>query len=171
MPVAGWGKVMNYEQEVAEAKYPSIRLLQVKKTTSVTPAENVEMNMGGWQECNSSTVPEFSAIAYFYARELWKELNVPIGVIDCTWGGTPAEAWTSIGSLKQVPGFEIQASKIEKSEAIAAYQQEIKEWQELLVTKDAGLNKGIPMWISSLQTDPAWKTCLLYTSPSPRDCS
>ena len=158
MPVAGWGKVMNYEQEVAEAKYPSIRLLQVKKTTSVTPAENVEMNMGGWQECNSSTVPEFSAIAYFYARELWKELNVPIGVIDCTWGGTPAEAWTSIGSLKQVPGFEIQASKIEKSEAIAAYQQEIKEWQELLVTKDAGLNKGIPMWISSLQTDPAWKT-------------
>lgn len=158
MPVAGWGKVMNYEQEVAEAKYPSIRLLQVKKTTSVTPAENVEMNMGGWQECNSSTVPEFSAIAYFYARELWKELNVPIGVIDCTWGGTPAEAWTSIGSLKQVSGFEIQASKIEKSEAIAAYQQEIKEWQELLVTKDAGLNKGIPMWISSLQTDPAWKT-------------
>ncbi len=158
MPVAGWGKVMNYEQEVAEAKYPSIRLLQVKKTTSVTPAENVEMNMGGWQECNSSTVPEFSAIAYFYARELWKELNVPIGVIDCTWGGTPAEAWTSIGSLKQVPGFEIQASKIEKSEAIAAYQQEIKEWQELLVTKDAGLNKGIPMWISSLQTDPTWKT-------------
>ena len=157
MPVAGWGKVMNYEQEVAEAKYPSIRLLQVKKTTSVTPAENVEMNMGGWQECNSSTVPEFSAIAYFYARELWKELNVPIGVIDCTWGGTPAEAWTSIGSLKQVPGFEIQASKIEKSEAIAAYQQEIKEWQEL-VTKDAGLNKGIPMWISSLQTDPTWKT-------------
>ena len=158
MPVAGWGKVMNYEQEVAEAKSPSIRLLQVKKTTSVTPAENVEMNMGGWQECNSSTVPEFSAIAYFYARELWKELNVPIGVIDCTWGGTPAEAWTSIGSLKQVPGFEIQASKIEKSEAIAAYQQEIKEWQELLVTKDAGLNKGIPMWISSLQTDPTWKT-------------
>ena len=53
MPVAGWGKVMNYEQEVAEAKYPSIRLLQVKKTTSVTPAENVEMNMGGWQECHS----------------------------------------------------------------------------------------------------------------------
>lgn len=163
MPVAGWGKVMNYEQEVADAKYPSIRLLQVKKTTALTPMEDVEMNMGGWQECSSSTVPEFSAIAYFYARELWKELNVPIGVIDCTWGGTPAEAWTSFGTLKQVTGFQNETSKMEslgfdKERIVAAYQQEMKEWQELFAAKDAGLNKGIPQWTSSLQTDNAWKT-------------
>lgn len=163
MPVAGWGKVMNYEQEVAEAKYPSIRLLQVKKTTAFTPAEDVEMNMGGWQECSSTTVPEFSAIAYFYARELWKELNVPIGVIDCTWGGTPAEAWTSLGTLKQVDGFQHETSKIEKlnfdkANLVAAYQQEMKEWQKLFVAKDAGFSKGIPLWTSSLQTDQEWRT-------------
>ncbi|WP_455587761.1 sialate O-acetylesterase [Bacteroides sp.] len=158
MPVAGWGKVMNYEQEIAAAKYPSIRLLQVKKTTSPTPAEDVEMNMGGWQECNSSTVPEFSAIAYFYARQLWKELNIPIGVIDCTWGGTPAEAWTSLGTLKQVAGFQDEMSKMEKPDFIANHQQEVNEWHELLTAKDAGLNNGTPMWISSLQTDPTWKT-------------
>ena len=45
MPVDGWGKVMNYEQEVADADYPSIRLLQVKKTVAFSPQENVEMNM------------------------------------------------------------------------------------------------------------------------------
>ena len=50
MPVAGWGKVMNYEQEVADADYPSIRLLQVKKTVAFSPQDNVEMNMNGWQE-------------------------------------------------------------------------------------------------------------------------
>ena len=47
MPVAGWGKVMNYEQEVADADYPSIRLLQVKKTVAFSPQDNVEMNMNG----------------------------------------------------------------------------------------------------------------------------
>lgn len=106
MPVAGWGKVMNYEQEVADADYPSIRLLQVKKTVAFSPQDNVEMNMNGWQECSSATVPEFSSVAYFYARKLWKELNVPVGVIDCTWGGTPAESWTSHQTLKQVMGFQ-----------------------------------------------------------------
>ena len=106
MPVAGWGKVMNYEQEVADANYPSIRLLQVKKTVAFSPQDNVEMNMNGWQECSSATVPEFSSVAYFYARKLWKELNVPVGVIDCTWGGTPAESWTSHQTLKQVMGFQ-----------------------------------------------------------------
>lgn len=161
MPVAGWGKVMNYEQEVAEAKYPFIRLLQVKKTTACTPAEDVEMNMGGWQECSPSTVPEFSAIAYFYARELWKELNVPVGVIDCTWGGTPAEAWTSFGSLKQVTGFQDEISKLEKlgfdkGNIIEAYRQEMQEWQKRVFAKDAGYHEGVPAWTSSLQTDKAW---------------
>lgn len=114
MPVAGWGKVMNYEQEIAEAAYPAIRLFQVKKNTSLAPLKEVESTLGGWQECSSATVPEFSALAYFYARALWKELNVPIGVIDCTWGGTPAEAWTSHETLRQVMGFREEMDKLEQ---------------------------------------------------------
>ena len=57
MPVSGWGKVMNYEKEVAEANYPSIRLLQVKKTVSLTPQDNVEMNGGGWQDVEQIADP------------------------------------------------------------------------------------------------------------------
>ncbi|WP_317614740.1 sialate O-acetylesterase, partial [Gabonia massiliensis] len=95
MPVAGWGKVLNYEQEVAAADYPCIRLFQVKKATSLAPAADVASTMGGWQECSPASVPEFSALGYFFARRLWQELGIPVGVIDCTWGGTPAEAWTS----------------------------------------------------------------------------
>lgn len=114
MPVAGWGKVMNYEREITEANYPSIRLFQVKKNTSVTPLSDMESTMGGWQECSSATIPEFSSLAYFYARSLWKELNVPVGVIDCTWGGTPAEAWTSYETLKQVLGFREELAKMEQ---------------------------------------------------------
>lgn len=112
---SGMGKIKNYEQEIAAADYPGIRLFQVKKHTSVAPldAYQVESTMGGWKECSPSTVPEFSAVAYLYARELHQKLNVPVGVIDCTWGGTPAEAWTSSESLKQVMGYQKKVGKLE----------------------------------------------------------
>ena len=106
MPVEGWGKVLNYEEEVANANYPMIRLLQVKKTTSISPREQVEVNMDGWQECSPQYIRNFSALCYFYALRLWEELKVPVGVIDDDWGGTVAEAWVSAESLEQVSGFE-----------------------------------------------------------------
>lgn len=162
MPVAGWGKVMNYEQEIADANYPSIRLLQVKKTVSFVPRENVEINMGGWQECSPATVPEFSSVAYFYARNLWKELNVPVGVIDCTWGGTPAESWTSYETLKHVMGFEQKMSRMadagfEIGKLVELYHLEMDEWLKQFDAKDAGLKNGVPQWISALQTGKEWK--------------
>lgn len=113
MPVGGWGNVLNHEEEISAANHPSIRLLQVKKAASLTPASEVEVNGGGWKVCAPTTVPEFSAIAYFYARELSKKLKVPIGVIDCTWGGTPAEAWTSTATLEHVLGFGKELKKAE----------------------------------------------------------
>jgi len=115
MPLAGWGKVMNYKQEIMEANYPSIRLFQVKKSFSLLPLDNLESTMGGWQVCTSSSVPEFSALAYFYARQLWRQLSVPIGVIDCSWGGTPAEAWTSFHTIRQTMGFEDVVQMFEKT--------------------------------------------------------
>ena len=163
MPVAGWGKVLNYEEEVANANYPAIRLLQVKKTIAFTPQDKVEMNMGGWQECSSATVPEFSSVAYFYARQLWKELNIPIGVIDCTWGGTPAESWTSYQTLKQVMGFEDKMAQMnslgfDKQKLVEAFQQEMEEWHKQFLTRDPGFREGIPQWTASLQTGKEWKS-------------
>ncbi len=104
-PVQGWTTVMGYDREIATAHHPDIRLLQVKKTTAFSPQKDVEVNGGGWQICSSASMADFSAIAYLFARELSQELNVPIGVIDTTWGGTPAEAWTSARALGAVAGF------------------------------------------------------------------
>lgn len=115
MPVIGWGKVMGYETETATAQYPDIRLLQVHKNTSYKPMPDVEVNGGGWQICSPASVADFSAVAYFYARELARELKVPVGVIDTTWGGTPAEAWTCADSLKNVPGFGTEIAEMEKA--------------------------------------------------------
>ncbi|WP_080905685.1 sialate O-acetylesterase [Parabacteroides sp. Marseille-P3160] len=104
MPLAGWGKVLNYEQEIAAANYPQIRLLYVERATAVQPKEEMETR-GGWQACSPATVAEFSSVAYFFGRELNKNLNIPIGLINTSWGGTIAEAWTSGKSLEQMPDF------------------------------------------------------------------
>jgi sialate O-acetylesterase len=81
----------NYTYEIENAKYPSVRLFTVDRKTSDTIQKDVA---GKWDECNSATVADFSAVAYFYGRELYNKLKVPIGLISTNWGGTPAEAWT-----------------------------------------------------------------------------
>ena len=166
MPVAGWGKVMNYEQEIAEAAYPAIRLFQVKKNTSLAPLKEVESTLGGWQECSSATVPEFSALAYFYARALWKELNVPIGGIDCTWGGTPAEAWTNHETLRQVMGFREEMDKLERlgfdpNRMEQAYSEERAHWQSLFTEKDKEMENGKLCWTAPSLSEEDWQTISL----------
>ncbi|NDV82733.1 sialate O-acetylesterase [Bacteroides sp. 51] len=162
MPIAGWGKVMNYEKEIAEANYPSIRLFQVKKNTSVSPLQTLEANMGGWQECSPASVPEFSSVAYFYARMLWNELGIPIGVIDSTWGGTPAEAWTSYETLKDILGFQTEAGLLQKNgfdkaKMHEAYTAERAQWESLFKQGDEGFNGDAPQWANPTLDANQWK--------------
>jgi sialate O-acetylesterase len=98
-------------QEVAAAEYPQIRLFQVGNFSSRDPLGDVEagISMYGippadcrWQACTSTTTRMFSSTAYFFARELHTELSVPIGIIDSSWGGTSAEAWTPASGLKEL---------------------------------------------------------------------
>lgn len=89
-PVDGWTSVMDADHVVSTARNPDIRLLQVKKRVAFSPQDDIETNMGGWVEAAPNTM-DFSAIAYLYAKELRDSLKVPVGVIDATWGGTPAD--------------------------------------------------------------------------------
>lgn len=134
-PVEGWTSVMDADHVVATAYNPDIRLLQVKKTTAFSPQEDVQTNMGGWVEAASNTM-DFSAIAYLFAKELRDSLNVPVGVIDATWGGTPAEAWTGYEALKQVPGFESEIEALSRcnfdAEALHTdYEKKLADWMSL----------------------------------------
>jgi sialate O-acetylesterase len=89
------GQSANAEKEVAAAKYPKIRLFSVERKVADTPQTDCT---GKWVECSPETVGGFSAVGYFFGRELYKELKMPIGLIHTSWGGTPAEAWTSQSS-------------------------------------------------------------------------
>lgn len=156
-PVGGWGHVMNYEEEIRNSNNPMVHLLQIKKQTGFKPATDTEVNMGGWRTASPETVEDFSAIAYFYARDMAKLLGVHVGVIDCTWGGTPAEAWTSFDGVKTIPGFEQETSLLEsnafdKRKLDDAYNNIYASWM-----KDATKNedlKNVSVLDTSLPTMP-----------------
>lgn len=99
------------EEAILSADFPMIREFSVKKKLAITPQKNVE---GIWAVCSPETAGDFSATAFFFARKLHKELNVPIGLINSSWGGTPAEAWTELDALKTVVGFEEIGTKFEE---------------------------------------------------------
>lgn len=142
MPVGGWGKVKDYEKEIANASLPPVHLLQIKKSTAFVPQDDVEVNMGGWRECSPQTVAEFSSIAYFFARELNRQLGVHVGVIDSTWGGTPAEAWTSLGGVQATPGFEEETAMLVKSKGDNAQMQKLNDERMAAWYRDAVGYKG-----------------------------
>ena len=104
MPIAGWGKINNYQQEIAAADYPQIRHFKVPNTTSSVPAADIPG--GDWKICNPDNAGDFSATAYFFARELNRQLHVPVGLINTSWGGTHVETWTSRGAFEQSEEFK-----------------------------------------------------------------
>ena len=87
----------NAQAEIAAAKYPRIRLFKADHKVSDYPLDNIAGH--GWADCNPETVAKFSAAAYYFGRHLQQRLNVPIGLIETDWGGTPADAWTSLHAL------------------------------------------------------------------------
>lgn len=94
--------VVNYEEEIKNATYPNIRIFTVLTKASPKPLDDVT---GSWAACSPSSVKTFSAVAYFFGRDLYQKLDVPIGLISTSWGGTKAEAWTSQTVLEENPDF------------------------------------------------------------------
>jgi len=93
----------NAAEEVAAARYPQIRLFTVAQTISSQPQQDCA---GSWKVCAPDTVGLFSAVGYFFGRDLHQKLNIPVGLINTSWGGTPAEAWTSQAALNSFKQYE-----------------------------------------------------------------
>ena len=108
MPIGNWGFINNFQQEIAAANYPSIRQFAVEKQTATQPQNDVPG--GEWKICNPDNAANFSAVAYFFARQLNKELNIPIGIINTSWGGTMVETWISKGAFESSEEFKYMMS-------------------------------------------------------------
>jgi len=97
-------------REIAAADYPAIRVWTTARVAAMAPQEQTE---GCWQVCSPKTAGKFTAVGYYFARKLYRELGVAIGIIDSSWGGTIAEAWTSREGLLGDPALRCHADKID----------------------------------------------------------
>jgi sialate O-acetylesterase len=124
MPLRGWppNDTINYSaKEIANASYPGIRMFTVQRSFSASPLDSLT---GSWLVSSPETAANFSATAYFFARRLHRELSIPIGIIHSSWGGTPAESWTSKEKLRTLGDFNTALDDLNSNED----QQTISEW-------------------------------------------
>jgi sialate O-acetylesterase len=89
------------KKEIENANFPQIRFLVVEHDKQLSPKS--DLLAGKWKVCDTANVKEFSAVAYYFARKLHGDQQVPVGIIQSTWGGTPVEAWTSRDMLLTSP--------------------------------------------------------------------
>lgn len=138
------------KEEIAAGNYDKLRLFTVSKAMGYTAQEDVPGEP--WQICSSNTVGDFSAVAYFFGRKLLKELDVPIGLINSSWGGTNIETWISW----DIMSLEAQYRNVD----LKAYDQAAKESQiraekyKLALKDDQGLKEK---WYDVSYTPQAWK--------------
>jgi sialate O-acetylesterase len=123
------------KEAIAAANDPMLRMFNVKPSVSPDkPADNLELPDGQWKASTPETAGKFSAVAYYFATELRKSLNVPVGIIHSSIGGTPAETWMSQPAIASLPECKPVLEKWEK--LIEAYPDATKTYQE----------KTLPEW-------------------------
>ena len=161
MPLGNWGKVNHYKQEIANADYPDIRLLTIPDITSLTPLDDVDIP--SWLECSPETVETFSATSYFFARNLYKKLHVPIGLIHSSVGGTPVEAWMpenyikQVKSIKPIVPYNDRTAEKEK-QLLSDYDKDVQKWEKTLKDEVTAIDKNNPDFSKPGFNDSKWKT-------------
>jgi sialate O-acetylesterase len=157
--------VDNADREVAAASFPQIRLLAVQQKTAPRPDSDTTTS-AGWRAVTPETVGRFSAVAYFFGRELHQRYQVPIGLIQSAWGGTVAEAWMSESALQRFPEFakSTKALSAITEEARAAYRdyaQRKTAWYRAHAQDDRGRVDGRNIWADPKFDSSAWPTIAL----------
>ena len=138
---------LNAGAEIAAAQYPKIRLFHVGDALAQQPQSDVQ---GSWKACSPGTVGGFSATAYYFGRKLHQELNVPIGLVASSWGGTPIEAWTPAQAAKDDPQYAMRKSVYDnQARNYSAAQAQAKFEQQV-----ANANTKIAAWKANGQKGP-----------------
>ncbi len=151
----------NAEQEIKQADYPMIRHFGVQKSVSSKLEDDVKG--GEWKICSPENAGEFTAVGYFFARELFHSLKIPIGLVHTSWGGTHSETWTSREAFEQsaefkdmiasMPALDLDAIAKQKNEALHNKLTELG-----LILPKAGEEKS---WSQNTFNDSSWPTMTL----------
>lgn len=135
----------NGEEEVKNANLPEVRLFYVPRRVGKMPKDDLEG--GQWDVCTPEAAKGFSAVAFFFGKELNKDINVPIGLINCNWGGTVAEAWTSSDMLQTLPDFKERVIELDEGpnweDDIEANEQRGRDKNGIINNSFNGLEVGV----------------------------
>ena len=142
-------------EDVPKADHPWVRLFHLAKSMKDTPQSDCQ---GTWEVSSPNSAATFSAAGYFFGTEIGAKTNVPIGLVDTTWGGTEAELWTSEGGLLKLPEFGQRIRDRAKTDA--DYRAQLTSWQEAVHAKDPGWGK----WSATDLDDNDW-TAAPYLEP------
>lgn len=148
---------VNAAKEIATANFPQIRHLKVAHTVAATPQDDIPET--SWKICNPENVGGFTAVGYFFARELYQNLNVPIGLIHTSWGGTHSETWTSREAMLASDEFRELAQNLNIN---LDSQSELKAQLTKLMEETQGsadLSKqDVSAWMQANFDDGGWRT-------------
>jgi len=154
-------KSVNAEKEIENANYPNIRLFDVPRTVSNTPLEKIPNTT--WKICSPETIKNFSAVGYYFGRDLQKEIDVPVGLIHSSWGGTCVETWTSKASITKVPKYENMGPRIDAYDAEKIIDQKRNELEKALggfPEKENGMEEK---WMLPVTSKSNWESMKLPT--------
>jgi sialate O-acetylesterase len=170
MPLAGWppaDTILNAAEEIEHSLSPNIRLFAVRRAFSPVLESACD---GSWRVCSPLTSREFSAAAYFFGKKLYETLQVPIGLIQSTWGGTPAESWISAQFLSRIPEYDTTLQKLRGS---AEGWHRVLSWLDQYPIIDMRQRRGEGRWKelsfqdegcpSRSYNDSEWRTMHLPT--------
>lgn len=147
-----------YANEIKNCTNTKIRQFKVPTKFDFTTPLN-DYSSGTWDEVNPKTILNFSAVAYFFASELYAKYKVPVGIINATLGGSPAEAWVSAEGLKEFPQYLAEAEKYANNEFVTKLrkdeQKASSDWYASLNSSDKGLQQN---WKDPALDDSAWPT-------------
>lgn len=147
---------ITYASDIAKANYPEIRQFWVPVKASLTETEK-NYKSGNWKWANPDDVGDFSAVAYFFARQIYEKYRVPIGIINASVGGTPIEAWTSEEALRAFPEIAATISRNKDTAYVNDVNRKAKAGQEVdFKISDEGLNGEIK-WYDATYMPKDWE--------------
>ena len=126
------GGSRNAKEEIASANYPSIRIVSVPQGTALEPQEKLNVT---WAAVTPNTIGSFSAVGYFFGRELNQQTRVPIGLINTSWGATSCEAWTPLEAMADHADLKVIADR--KAQYVADYTKLMTQYEEAMAAYPA----------------------------------
>ena len=148
-----------YPTEIAQATNPRIRQFDVPMRYAFT-GPRADVTGGRWVAATPETVLNFTAVGYFFAKEINARYQVPVGLIKVAVGGSPAEAWLSADALKQFPKYEAQSAKYKDSLLVVTTKQResaaVSNWYKQLHQADLGEAPGQPRWAAPGYDASGW---------------